>query len=90
VGQFTNFEKLVVRLETDGTISPADAIRSAAKLLIDHLALLIDIKEDVGDAGTVGTASESAAPAAVAPEAEASEEAAPLVKKRGRPKKKAE
>jgi len=41
VGQITNYDKLTLTIETDGTISPQESINFAAKLLIDHFALLI-------------------------------------------------
>lgn len=41
VGQITNYDKLTLNLETDGTISPQEALNTAAKILIDHFALLI-------------------------------------------------
>ncbi|MFA5188361.1 MAG: DNA-directed RNA polymerase subunit alpha [Patescibacteria group bacterium] len=41
VGQITNFDKLTLTLETDGTISPREAINFCAKMLIDHFNLLI-------------------------------------------------
>ena len=37
VGQVTDFDRLVLDVLTDGSISPADAVRSAAALLIRHL-----------------------------------------------------
>ncbi len=40
VGQITNYDKLIMTLETDGTISPDEAINYAAKILIDHFSLL--------------------------------------------------
>jgi len=40
VGQITNYDKLTLNLETDGTITPAAAINYAAKILIDHFSLL--------------------------------------------------
>ena len=39
VGQITNFDDLVMTIETDGTISGKDAIDGASKILIDHFAL---------------------------------------------------
>jgi DNA-directed RNA polymerase subunit alpha len=41
VGQVTNFDKLTIFLTTDGTISPADAIKEAAKILQDYFAVLV-------------------------------------------------
>jgi len=40
VGQITNYDKLILNLETDGTLSPEEAISISAKLLIDHFSLL--------------------------------------------------
>ena len=39
VGQITNYDELILTLETDGTISGQDAIDQSAKILIDHFAL---------------------------------------------------
>ena len=41
VGQITNFDKLTLTLETDGTISPREAINFSAKILIDHFNILV-------------------------------------------------
>jgi DNA-directed RNA polymerase subunit alpha len=42
VEQKTDFEKLIVEVETDGSIHPKDAIQEAAKILIQHFILLSD------------------------------------------------
>lgn len=42
VGQITDFEKLILTVETDGTISPQDAVKESAKVLIDHLNIVMD------------------------------------------------
>lgn len=36
VGEITNFDKLVMNIQTDGTISAEDAIASATKIINDH------------------------------------------------------
>lgn len=36
VGDITNYDKLIMRIETDGTIVPADALEQATKILINH------------------------------------------------------
>jgi DNA-directed RNA polymerase subunit alpha len=41
VGDITNYDKLVMTIETDGTVDPKDAIRESAKILIDHFSLLV-------------------------------------------------
>lgn len=40
VGQVTNYDKLTLTIETDGTVDADEAIRQSAKILIDHFALL--------------------------------------------------
>ncbi len=40
VGQMTNFDKLVLNIETDGTITGGDAIDIAAHILVDHFSML--------------------------------------------------
>jgi DNA-directed RNA polymerase subunit alpha len=40
VGQMTNFDRLIMDIETDGTISPEEAVTESAKLLMDHFSLL--------------------------------------------------
>ncbi|MBI5077673.1 DNA-directed RNA polymerase subunit alpha [Candidatus Falkowbacteria bacterium] len=40
VGDITNYDKLIMDIETDGTITPAEAVDQASKLLIDHFSLL--------------------------------------------------
>lgn len=37
VGRVTNYDKLTMEITTDGTIKPAEALRSAAKILVDYL-----------------------------------------------------
>ncbi len=40
VGEITNYDKLIMTIESDGTITPEDAVRKSAKILIDHFKLL--------------------------------------------------
>lgn len=42
VEQKTDYEKLVLEIETDGSIHPKDALREAAKILIHHFMLFSD------------------------------------------------
>jgi DNA-directed RNA polymerase subunit alpha len=42
VEQKTDYEKLVLDIETDGSISPKDALQEAAKILIQHFMLFSD------------------------------------------------
>lgn len=40
VGQITNYDKVTLTIETDGTITPEQAVSASAKILMDHFALL--------------------------------------------------
>jgi DNA-directed RNA polymerase subunit alpha len=42
VGQKTDYEKLVFEVSTDGSIHPEDALKEAAKIMIQHLVLFSD------------------------------------------------
>ena len=42
VGQATDFEKLIIELETDGSIHPEEALKQAAKIMIQHMMLFSD------------------------------------------------
>ena len=44
VEQRTDYEKLTLEIETDGSISPKDALKEAAKILIFHFMLFSDEK----------------------------------------------
>jgi len=55
VEQKTDYEKLVIEIVSDGSIHPKDALRDAAKILIQHFMLFSDDKmtfEDVEKAET--------------------------------------
>lgn len=49
VGDVTDYEKLIVRIETNGTISPKEAVERATKILMDHFSLVLE------SAGTAGS-----------------------------------
>lgn len=46
VGEKTDFDKLVLRVETDGTIDAKDAVQQAVVILLDHFNLLTTIEEE--------------------------------------------
>ena len=46
VGQSTNYDKLILEIWTDGTISPERALSTAAKLVIDHLRFIAGVSEE--------------------------------------------
>ena len=45
VGQVTDYDKLAMNIETDGTISPEDSVAYAARILQDQLQLFINFDE---------------------------------------------
>ncbi len=64
VGQMTNFDRLVLDVETDGSIPPSEAVSSAGKTLRELLGLFADSGEGKGlglELGDVAVA-ESASP----------------------------
>lgn len=44
VGQKTDYEKLIIEIDTDGSIHPKEALKEAAKILIQHFLLFSDEK----------------------------------------------
>lgn len=42
VGDITNFEKLTLNIETNGTISPQEALRQATQILMDHFSIILN------------------------------------------------
>ena len=62
VGQMTNFDRLVLDVQTDGAVSPQEAVSSAGKTLGELMGLFADIGEGIGlELGDVVTA-ESGSP----------------------------
>ncbi len=45
VGQITNFDKLVFDIVTDGTVTPAESIKQASKILTDYFNVLVEQKK---------------------------------------------
>lgn len=47
VGLSTNYDKLILEIWTDGTISPERALSSAARILMEHLRYIASVSEDM-------------------------------------------
>ncbi|KAA0210290.1 MAG: DNA-directed RNA polymerase subunit alpha [Ignavibacteriaceae bacterium] len=47
VGQRTDFEKLTLEIETDGSLNPEEALISTAKILRDHVQMFINLKPEM-------------------------------------------
>lgn len=46
VGNVTDYDKLTLEVWTNGTITPAEAVSLAAKIISEHLSLFIDLSDD--------------------------------------------
>ncbi len=68
VGQRTDFDKLRLEVETDGSNEPGGALRDAAEILIKNLAIFTTadrVDELTGEAAVAGNGAGAAEPAAV-------------------------
>ena len=52
VGQRTDYENLMVDVQTDGTIHPEEAVKEASRILIQHLMLITDENITFDDASS--------------------------------------
>jgi len=43
IGQVSNFDRLIIELWTDGTISPAEALSTGAQLVVKHMTSIADV-----------------------------------------------
>ena len=53
VGQNAKYDKVTLEITTDGSITPAESVTWAAKILIDHLQLLTKVDEQVSEMDSV-------------------------------------
>ena len=49
VGQITDYDKLSIEVWTDGTISAKEAVSFAAKIITEHLNLIVDLSDEVSN-----------------------------------------
>lgn len=54
VGEITNYDRLIMTIETDGTVTPEDAVQQSAQILQDYLGLLLGTKEGAEIVDDVG------------------------------------
>lgn len=47
VGQITDYDKLMLSVETDGSIEPTEALKLAAQIVGDHMGLFEDLTDDI-------------------------------------------
>jgi DNA-directed RNA polymerase subunit alpha len=53
VGQRTDYDRLIIEVWTDGSITPEDAIAQAAKIIKDHLTIFINFEEEIEEEAEV-------------------------------------
>lgn len=61
VGDITNYDRLILTVETDGTMTPRSAVERAAQMLIDHFVLLTSPP----DVAVAATGDDQPAPASI-------------------------
>ncbi len=54
VGQSTDFDRLIIEVWTDGTMSPEEAVTHSAELFTKHLDLFVHFDESIGKPGAEG------------------------------------
>lgn len=54
VGERTDFDKLFLEIETDGTITPEEAFFQSCQILIKHFTLINEVKADVAEFKSTG------------------------------------
>jgi DNA-directed RNA polymerase subunit alpha len=62
VGDITNYEKLVITIETDGTIAPEEAMRQSTEILMNHFTIILEAAQTEKGA-SFEPAAEAVAPA---------------------------
>ena len=58
IGKNNNFDKLIVKIWTNGAINPEEAIALASRILIEHLEILTDLNEIADETGLMASKSE--------------------------------
>lgn len=89
VGERTDYERMILKMETDRTITPKAAIEKAAEILVNHFSVMLgDNKpESAKEAKSVEKEEKETVKAEIETADEPEVTAEPLKKKRGRPKK---
>ncbi len=59
VGDKTNHNRLRVLIETDGTITPREALESSIRIMIEQLSAIIGFTEESGDADTTESSADA-------------------------------
>ncbi|PIP33646.1 DNA-directed RNA polymerase subunit alpha [Candidatus Falkowbacteria bacterium CG23_combo_of_CG06-09_8_20_14_all_49_15] len=89
VGKMTNWEKLILKIRTDGTISPEDAFKKAIKIILSQFEVLDLDRRAAEEVADEQAQAEIVETEEISPDisAEVSGAEEPAKKKRGRPRK---
>ncbi|MDE7012361.1 MAG: DNA-directed RNA polymerase subunit alpha, partial [Mailhella sp.] len=55
VGQMTNYDKLILEVWTDGSLTPEDAIAYSAKIIKEQISVFINFDEQISDESCLGS-----------------------------------
>ena len=55
VGQMTNYDKLILVVWTDGSVTPEDAVAYSAKIIKDQISVFINFDEQISDDSGLGS-----------------------------------
>ncbi|AGR41588.1 DNA-directed RNA polymerase subunit alpha [Spiroplasma taiwanense] len=58
IGKSVDLEKLILKVETDGTVTASDAVATAAKILVEHLQFFVNLNDEINELNIIGTTNE--------------------------------
>ncbi|QEH62302.1 DNA-directed RNA polymerase subunit alpha [Spiroplasma chinense] len=58
IGKSVDLEKLILQVETDGTITASDAVATASKILVEHLQFFVNLNDEINELSIIGVTSE--------------------------------
>ena len=77
VGEITNFDKVILDIQTDGSITPEEAVKRAVEILLDHYNLVFEhLGGNPAEAAAKKETEDPAEPDQATPEVEEKEESA--------------
>ncbi len=88
VGDITNYERLTLTIETNGTITPEEAVHQSTEILMNHFSIILEAASERVKGG-VSHAAPAASPEPEATESEATDESAETSSDEEAPAKKA-
>jgi DNA-directed RNA polymerase subunit alpha len=74
VGDITNYEKLTMTIETNGTMTPQEAVRQSTEILMNHFTIILDAAQSATSESSQPVISEAPAEEEVQPSEEGSDE----------------